>query len=208
MREQWKPIEGFDRYEVSDLGNVRNLGGYAVNKRLDGSGGRLVPPRLLRPFLVKTTGYLQVLLPDRKKHSVHRLVARAFHGEPSPGHVVNHKNAVRDDNRAENLEWLTHSENLRYAYREMGVISKCKGKIGADAPKVTAVVATNIATGQVLEFSCASDAVRAHGFDSGRISRCCTGKSAHHKGWRFRFAEGVTGFPHRRVPAECFEAAA
>jgi hypothetical protein len=197
MNEQWRPIHGFDRYEVSNLGNVRNLGGYKVNCGPNQKGVRAIPPRILRPFRVNSTGYMQVVLPDRRKHSVHRLVALAFHGESKRGEVVNHKNAVRHDNRAENLEWVTHSENIRYAYREMGVVSKNNGRIGAAANKTTAVVATNIGTGEVLEFACASDAVRARGFDSGQISRCCNGKAAHHKGWAFRFADGVRGFPHR-----------
>lgn len=196
MHEEWRPVVGFSNYEVSSLGAVRNLGGYYVNCGPNNKGRRLVKPRLIKAFSVNSTGYMQVLLPDRRKHSVHRLVATAFLGEPKAGDVVNHRNAIRHDNRVENLEWVTHSENLRYAYREMGVISKHKGRIGAAASKTTAVVATNISTGEVLEFACASDAVRAHGFDSGQISRCCNGKTSHHKGWTFRFADGVYGYPH------------
>lgn len=205
MNEQWRPIQGFDRYEVSNLGNVRNLGGYEVNCGPNKKGARVVPSRLLRPFRVNSTGYMQVVLTDRRKHSVHRLVARAFHGEPKPGDEVNHKNAVRHDNKAENLEWLTHTENVRHAYRKIGFVSKNKGRIGAAANKTTAVVATNISTGEVIEFACASDAVRAHGFDSGQISRCCNGKATHHKGWAFRFADGVRGFPHfaKKSAAPC-----
>ncbi len=65
-------------------------------------------------------GYAQVVLTNTSgKHavSVHRLIARAFHGEPSPGVVVNHKNASKSDNRADNLEWVTQAENVRDAYR-------------------------------------------------------------------------------------------
>jgi hypothetical protein len=45
---------------------------------------------------------------------VHRLVAAAFIGEPPPGKEVNHINAVRSDNRASNLEYVTRSQNMAH----------------------------------------------------------------------------------------------
>ena len=93
MHELWKPIPGFPYYEVSNLGRVRNLGGYAVNCGPNNKGSRIVRAREIKPFVVKSTGYMQVLLPDRKKHSVHRLVATLFHGLPQPG-FPHHTNRV------------------------------------------------------------------------------------------------------------------
>lgn len=53
---------------------------------------------------------------------VHRLVAEAFLGpRPSSAHQVNHKNGVKCDNRAENLEWVTGSENMRHSVRLHGI---------------------------------------------------------------------------------------
>lgn len=47
---------------------------------------------------------------------VHRLVAAAFLGESEEGHVVNHKNGDRFDNRVENLEYVTQGENVKHAW--------------------------------------------------------------------------------------------
>lgn len=61
-------------------------------------------------------GYVFAVL-MRKYHrwyvGVHRLVALAFIGNPGAGLEINHKNGVRDDNRIENLEWVTHIQNCK-----------------------------------------------------------------------------------------------
>lgn len=56
---------------------------------------------------------------DGKQYSrkVHRLVWSAFNGTISEGLEINHINEIRDDNRLENLELLTHRENLMYGGR-------------------------------------------------------------------------------------------
>jgi ribosome-binding protein aMBF1 (putative translation factor) len=102
--ERWAPLSGFF-VDVSDHGRVRS-------SRFD---NKLI---MLRP---NDSGYIIAALPQREggfKHvRIHRAVITAF-GEspPSPRHVVNHKNCVRDDNRLCNLEWVTSSENAQHAH--------------------------------------------------------------------------------------------
>lgn len=109
--ENWVPIDGYEGlYEVSDTGMVRSL------KRATTSG-RVLSQR------VGTGGYLNVCLCKdncKKTFVVHRLVARAFLDNPEGKPEVNHKNGIRADNRAENLEWVTRSENERHAYEVLG----------------------------------------------------------------------------------------
>lgn len=197
MKEQWKPIDGVEGYEVSDHGRVRNLGGQVVACGKPG-GVRVIPQRILKPFKVNSTGYMQVQLPNRRRHFVHRLVAAAFCEGRAPGMVVDHINCVKSDNRATNLRWLSNGENCARPYRETGMHGWARGKTGDQSTKKTAIVAMCLATGEVRNFACASDAVRDLGLDSGGISKCCYGLQASHKGWKVQFAGGVSGFPHKR----------
>ena len=64
--------------------------------------------------------YVHIRLNGRRCHySVHRLVAKAFCVKPKSDEKleVNHINENRADNRAENLEWCTHRQNLNYGHR-------------------------------------------------------------------------------------------
>ena len=70
-------------------------------------------------------GYMRVWLGGKKRALVHRLVLSAFSG--MVGEFVNHKNGVKDDNRIENLEWCTKSENTKHAFK-MGLMNTKRGQ--------------------------------------------------------------------------------
>ena len=116
--EIWKNIKNYEGlYQVSSEGRVRRLDNY-INTGIRHSEKRLHKGRILKQRL-KNNGYLTVdLSKDQqvKTISVHKLVAVAFLGEPKDGrNEVNHINCNKQDNRLENLEWVTHKENQAHA---------------------------------------------------------------------------------------------
>ena len=103
--EEWRDVEGYGgKYQVSNLARVRSL--YKGKTKL------------IKPDIIHT-GYLRVTLykdGKTKNHYVHVLVAKAFIPNPEGKRQVNHINGDKADNRVENLEWLTPSENIHHAF--------------------------------------------------------------------------------------------
>ena len=102
--ELWKNIDIATNYEVSNLGNIRNIkSGQILNPGISGNGYKQVSLKM------NDTGKF-------KKQYVHRLVAQYWLDNPENKREVNHKNLDRTDNRDENLEWLTSSENQKHKF--------------------------------------------------------------------------------------------
>lgn len=113
--EIWKDIDGYEGlYQVSNLGNVKSLMFGPKNRPYLQNH-----PKLLK-LAKSSTGYTHVQLYKDGKSStklVHKLVANAFIPNPLSKPEVNHLDANRANNVVENLEWVTHSENLLYAIK-------------------------------------------------------------------------------------------
>lgn len=187
MSEIWKPISFCKHYEVSSMGNFRSLDHEViVESKRTKPHAKLMKGKVIKPFKVNSTGYLQIKI-QRKKYSAHRIVAREFCSGYKNGLVVNHKNGNRQDNRASNLEWVTYSENSAHGFRENGRVPTSLGKFSKDHHASKAVICTDIQTGVSIGYYAAMDAVR-EGFDSSSISRCCNGECMSHKGKYWRFA--------------------
>lgn len=129
MKEEWRDIPGHPGYQASSLGRIRSL------DRLDVRGhlrkGKLKKLSVLRSRYSKPYLTTRAMNSERSKslHYVHRLVALTFHPNPDEKAVVNHINNDPQDNRAANLEWVTHSENNKHcptcAVREADLV--CEG---------------------------------------------------------------------------------
>ena len=106
MKEEWRSIEGYEGlYEVSNFGRVKSLAIMWQN-------GRVREERILKENL--HFGYAHVTLcknGTQKQWRVHRLVAIAFIPNPENKPFIDHINTVRNDNRVENLRWVTRQEN-------------------------------------------------------------------------------------------------
>ena len=165
----WKPIlEG--RYEVSNKGRVRSL----VSNTLSGDG--------IMKLQKDKAGYVYVVI-DNRLMLVHRLVGKAF--LPNPKETINHKNGKKDDNRVENLEWATHSENVRHAFTVLGRKGSLYGRRGENSPfygkrgskNKKAKIVLQIKNGEVInKFFGTREAERMTGIKHTHISAVCLGK--------------------------------
>lgn len=183
MSTRWAPLSWLDaRYEVSTEGQVRSWA--------DSHGGRRLAPRLLK-LQKSTSGYLQARLPHGsgfKWFSVHRLVLRAFEG--GDGQHVNHKNGVKTDNRVANLEWSSASENLKHAYRVLGLRHHraTVGRTGVLCSNSKPVVQKTLEGEVIRVWDAIADARRA-GFSAGNISAVCRGERLSHAGFKWSFSQ-------------------
>ena len=108
MNETFKPIPSWEGlYEISNLGNVIS---FCKGKKLQ------------RKLRYDKDGYVLVTLSHGSREQtikIHRCVLATFISPCPEGHEVNHINGIRHDNRVENLEYVTKSENHLHAWRTM-----------------------------------------------------------------------------------------
>lgn len=113
--EIWKGINRFgNEYEVSSEGRCRS-----VFKVIEKSNGKKYTriSKILKP--AKFEGYFKCAFSYNGKlitKPIHRIVAETFIENPLNKKEVNHINGNKEDNSIANLEWVSHSENIKHAY--------------------------------------------------------------------------------------------
>lgn len=165
MEEKWKDIEGYEGlYQVSNTGLIRNV--------------------LTKTILKQNPdqkGYLLIQLSKegrRKTHKMHRLIAQSFIRNPMNKPQVNHIDEDVTNNRVENLEWVTNSENQLHGNRNRRNANKLSKP----------VVATNIRTGEKIIFPSVSSTLQ-FGFSPSKVSESVNGIKENHKGFEWEFAD-------------------
>jgi hypothetical protein len=172
--EIWREVEDYEGlYEVSNMGNVRRVGG-----------------SVLKP-VIRTNGYLQVSLSKnniRTSPKIHRLVARAFPeicGEWFEGCDINHKDECRTNNIATNLEICDRRYNNNYGHRK---------EKDADS-KACPILQYTLDGVFVKEWKSMMEIQRSLGIWSSSVSRCCRGIFRSSHGYIFKFKDEVSDTP-------------
>jgi hypothetical protein len=185
MKEVWKEIPGFEgRYAASTLGRIKTISRTVRNRY-----SFLKLKSLIRKQHITLTGYSTIYLHDRngkgKSYRSHRLIAKTFIPNPENKPHVNHKNGIKNDNRIENLEWVTPSENLKHAY----INELRKAPVHEKHQKAVKKISLD---GNVIEtFNSISDASKKTGVNRVSISNMCNGKCGRKTAggfiWKFAF---------------------
>lgn len=97
--EIWKDVEAYPGYQVSSLGRVRTVEG-----------------EILKIYIKDPYNCVYLRKPYKHVETIHRLVALAFIPNPNNNRDVNHIDGNTHNNSIENLEWVTHADNIRHFY--------------------------------------------------------------------------------------------
>ena len=159
--DKWQKIN--KNYMISTSGDIKRIG-REVNHCVRNKNGYLVTD----------------LYEDGKRTTVrvHRAVAEAFIPNPENKPEVNHKDGNKMNNRVENLEWVTKSENALHAYKTG--LMKPSSNIGRKGKPFRIVE-----TGEV--FSTLMECEKAINGNNRHISDCLHGKQKTHRGYHFEY---------------------
>lgn len=177
--EIWKDIQGYEGlYQVSNYGKVRSLHYRHTDE---------IKELFLKPH---NRGYLQVELHKngkRRMFTVHRLVALAFVDGFSESREVNHIDENKHNNRAENLEWVSTSENVLHSVsHRKKVESRNYPKFHARSDKCK-VVQLSLDGVPIRQWDSTIEVKQELGYSDWSIKQCCRGKRKTAYGYMWQY---------------------
>lgn len=182
--EIWEFVFGYPNYMVSNNGKIKSL-----KKEINRGHYKSIQEERIITNKSQSCGYLSVTLSNekgKKRFLIHRLVAEAFLKKMNENQIqVNHKNGIKTDNRTENLEWVTVSDNHKHAFR---VLKKQHPKFNLGKTGYLCKISKEIeCTTLSIRFGSIQEAKRELGIDSSLISKVCKGIHRQAHGLVFRY---------------------
>lgn len=111
----------------------------------------------------------------RKNFTVHRLVANAFIPNIENKQEINHKDGNKQNNRVDNLEWVTKKENIKHSYTQLKRIpfSPSKGKFGKESKSSKIIKQYTLEGKFIKKWDSKIEASKELKIDAGSMSKCC-----------------------------------
>lgn len=164
-KEIWKDVKDYEGlYQVSNYGNVKRIKDNYIFKQNKNS-----------------RGYRIITFTKNKKEksvSVHRIVAETFISNPNNLSQINHIDGDKMNNKVDNLEWCTQSENMKHAY-----------KTGLEIKKGKKVKQYDLEGNYIKTWNKMNEAEKEMNITHGKISQVCRGKQKTAYGYIWRYCD-------------------
>ena len=172
--EEWKIINGYPYYEVSNFGNVRSYKNRTIISE---------KPHLLSPRVDHKGYYFVNLYIDHKMKSikVHRLVAIAFIPNPNNLPQVNHKDENKLNNSAENLEWCDSKYNVNYG------TGRQRSSKSREHCCIKPIIQYTLNGEFIQEFFSVTEASRVLHISLSSIVDCLKGRTSRSRNFKFKY---------------------
>lgn len=186
--EIWRDVPGWEgMYQVSTFGRVKTM-----ERMIKSNCNNFrISEERIKEVELRKDGYTATLFCRNSKvtqYKIHRLVGIAFMPNPENKRDINHISGVRSENRLENLEWATRSENKLHGFRIGMTKPTCLGIFGKDHHLSKPVLKIDIETGNIIErYDGLMDASRKTCLGFREISACARGKRQSYNNYLWQY---------------------